>query len=153
MSKTYNPATVANKFLELAQEEGRQLTPMTLIKLSYIAHGWSLALLKRPLLKGRIEAWRYGPVIPDLYQRLKTFGRGPVTGKIPKTIFERDEALDADAERLVEEVYEKYGKLTGIQLSHLTHKTDSPWFSAYKTDENNLIPDETIQRHYESLSG
>ena len=76
----YDAATVANRFIELAESDsGRRLTPMQLIKLTYIAHGFSLAIKNRPLLDESVEAWRYGPVIPSLYRKLKSYGR--IAGK------------------------------------------------------------------------
>lgn len=151
MSAPYNPGTIGNRLIELAAAKGAHLTPMQVIKLAYIAHGWSLALLDRPLLKGRVEAWRYGPVIPDLYRRLNMYGRGPIQGQIKNTIFERGEEIDEQSDRLLTQVYEKYGSLTGIQLSNLTHQLGSPWAETYKPDENEAIPDEVIKRHYAGL--
>ena len=46
---------------------GGALTPLQVIKLAYIAHGFTLALLGRSLVPEPIEAWRYGPVIPSIY--------------------------------------------------------------------------------------
>ncbi len=58
---------VGNHFVDLAQRNNRPLYITTMLKLVYIAHGWTLALLDRPLIMSTIEAWRYGPVIPVLY--------------------------------------------------------------------------------------
>ena len=74
----YDVLTVADTILKIAKSKGKALTPMQLVKLTYIAHGWSLALSERDLFKNRIEAWRYGPVIPDLYQATKNFGRSEI---------------------------------------------------------------------------
>jgi uncharacterized phage-associated protein len=60
--------TVADEILKIAKRKGLHITPMQLLKLVYIAHGWSLAILGRDLFPDRIEAWKYGPVIPDLYR-------------------------------------------------------------------------------------
>ena len=40
---TYNPTTVANYFIDKYSKTG-DLTPMKIIKLTYIAYGWYLAL-------------------------------------------------------------------------------------------------------------
>ncbi len=53
---------VANYMLELAKEEGKELQPLKLMKLVYIAHGFMLALLGRSALNprfDRVEAWQY----------------------------------------------------------------------------------------------
>ena len=67
---TYDVRAVANFFLDQAQEEGQKLDHMKLQKLAYIAHGWHLAITGEPLFHERVEAWPYGPVIPDLYHEL-----------------------------------------------------------------------------------
>lgn len=153
MNGPYSAITVANEFIRLAGAEGRTLTPMQLVKLAYIAHGWSLALLGKPLLADHVEAWRYGPVVPGLYRHVKQFGSGPVTSPIPPTMFARGQSLDQTDAALVGDVYAKYGKLSGIQLSHLTHKPGTPWFSVYDPEGWGItIPDELIQRHYRELA-
>lgn len=153
MSGPYRATTIANELIRLATAEGRGLTPMQLVKLTYIAHGWSLALLGRPLIGDHVEAWKYGPVIPSLYQYVKQYGSAPVTSPIPVTLFSRAQSLDATDEALVRDVYAKYGKLTGIQLSHLTHKPGTPWFNVFDPDGWGIqIPNELIQRHYQELA-
>jgi uncharacterized phage-associated protein len=147
----YDPATVANRFLELATERSKRLTPMQLIKLTYIAHGFSLAIFHRPLINEGVEAWRYGPVIPSLYRLLKNYGSGPVAGPLARRWGRSDELDDSDRE-LVDDVFEKYGGLSGTQLSYLTHKKGTPWEKAYEPDVYGVELDESeIQSHYEGL--
>ena len=135
MSAPYDAATIANQFIELASKKQTKLTPMQLIKLSYIAHGFSLAIFRRPLLDDAIEAWRYGPVIPSLYAKLKKYGSRPVGEAISRPFFAvGDESLDDDDIGLIEAVFNKYGGLNGLQLSHLTHKPGTPWAQNYKPD-------------------
>ena len=45
----YEATTAANEILRLNSKSGHTTTPLQLIKLLYIAHGFSLALLGRPL--------------------------------------------------------------------------------------------------------
>ena len=69
---------VASEFIVLARNAGESLTPMQLLKLVYIAHGWMLALHHRPLIKDDVQAWQYGPVIPSLYNAIRKFRANPV---------------------------------------------------------------------------
>ncbi|WP_264941922.1 Panacea domain-containing protein [Sphingomonas caeni] len=126
---------------------------MQLIKLSYIAHGFSLAINRRPLLSESVEAWRYGPVVPSLYRKLKSYGSGPVDKPIsPAFRSLRAETLADDDAALIDAVYAKYGPLSGLQLSYLTHKKGTPWERAYRPDEYGIdLDDEDIRRHYEDL--
>src|SRR5437867_1299935 len=84
----YDAETVANEFLRAAWQSGRTLTNMQLQKLVYIAHGYTLAMTHDPLIRQSVEAWRYGPVIRDLYRALQKYGAGQVTEFIPQPLGE-----------------------------------------------------------------
>src|SRR3546814_15090645 len=78
---TYEPSHVANYMLERAESEGRHLTPMKLLKLVYIAYGWSLALLRKKLFDEQFRAWDHGPVVRSLYHEFKHFGGSAIRGR------------------------------------------------------------------------
>lgn len=146
-----NARAVANEFIRLAAVAGKSLTPLQLIKLTYIAHGWMLALYQRPLIADRIEAWKYGPVIPDLYRALRNYGSGNVTDPIQEP--SRSAPLDAEERDLVRQVYERYGNKNGIQLSRLTHQPGTPWHATWEVDTTGLgISNDLIAEHYRQLA-
>jgi len=139
--------TVANEMLKIAKRQGKHLTPMQLMKLVYIAHGWSLALLRRDLFSDRIEAWKYGPVLPSLYHATKSFGRNP----IPHDLIDddMDTPLEPNVQAFLEDVFSKYGDISGVGLSNLTHRPGSPWDQVYRDGVMNIeIPDSLIREHY-----
>lgn len=147
--KVRNALEVADRFIALAAAEGRTLTPMQLLKLVYIAHGWMLGLHDEPLIRNRIEAWRYGPVIPDLYHAIKHFRDQPVRGPLARAPVELDE-VEND---LIDQVYGAYGHLSGIQLSALTHQPGTPWHEVYEDDSWGLsISSDLIEQHYKELA-
>lgn len=143
---------VANYFIELAQNDtGRELTPMQLLKLTYIAHGYSLAFRSVELIDNEIQAWQFGPVIPDLYHKIKQYRDSGVKSKIPR--YNSDE-LDGDEMGLVDAVYEAYGHRTGVDLSNLTHQPGSPWSLVYQPQTMGIkISNDLIEGHYRKLAG
>lgn len=144
--------TVADAVLKIAKKRGHQLTPLQLMKLVYITHGFSLALRNKPLFHNRIEAWRHGPVMPDLYQATKNFGRNQIP--LSKVGNEDDISLDEQEVGLVTSVFDKYSHLDGIALSYLTHQSGTPWDETYQPGWNSaVIPNELIKSHYEDLLG
>lgn len=145
-----NALSVANAFLTLAKERGETLTPMQLLKLVYIAHGWKLGLYHTPLIAEEVQAWQYGPVIPKLYSRIRQFRSNPVT-EIAHP--DADEALDFMETDLVRQVYEIYGHLSGPALSRLTHAENTPWALTYKPGAFGIvIPNDIIEDHYSQLA-
>lgn len=142
---------VANRFLQLADMEGRALTPMQVLKLVYIAHGWNLALSDAPLIEQPVEAWLYGPVIRDLYHSMKGFGGGGVRGPLPLS-WEEAQQLSERQDALIRQVYRLYGGLSGVQLSGITHAEGTPWKQTYTHgDHGTVIPDSVIRDHYKRL--
>lgn len=147
----YDVLTVADAILKIAKAQGKSLTPMQLVKLTYIAHGWSLGLRNKDLFQNRIEAWQYGPVIPDLYHATKSYGRNPIP---LSAVGDPDDIQVAPDDReFLKSVFNKYGHLDGITLSYLTHKAGTPWTQVYYPGIRNIeIPDPLIADHYKELA-
>lgn len=144
---------VANRFLELASAEERALTPMQVLKLVYIAHGWNLALFDRPLIDQPVEAWQYGPVIRDLYNAMKGFGGGYVHGPLGTGFGANGDELTANEDDLIGQVFRLYGRMNGVALSRITHAANTPWSQVYTPGRHGtVIPTDLISNHYERLS-
>lgn len=142
--------SVANKFLRLAKENNDSLTPMQVLKLVYIAHGWMLGLYGRPLIDDEVQAWQYGPVIPNLYNSLRSYKGQPVTREIPQ-LWASD--LDRQQEDIVQQVYKMYGQRSGADLSRLTHAVGTPWYVTYEPGVfGSVIPTDLIEDHYHRLA-
>jgi uncharacterized phage-associated protein len=151
--KMVDARLVANRFLELAAGEGHSLTPMQVLKLVYIAHGWSLGLDGAPLIEQPVEAWQYGPVIPELYNAVKKFGASTVQGPLPLGFGSRGDTLTPDQEALVNDVFKIYGNMGGLALSRITHAAGTPWSQTYKPGNfGAVISRDLIQDHYERLA-
>ena len=82
---------VANRIIELGRSKHppQYYTPMQLLKLVYIAHGWTLGICATPLITEQVEAWKYGPVIPDLYQHVKKYGSSSIFGGVSKSMLKK----------------------------------------------------------------
>ena len=137
--------TIADDILKIAKEQGISLTPMQLMKLVYIAYGWALAMTGERIFNDRIEAWKYGPVIPNLYHATKHFGRN----EIPHTLIGDTPITHPEIQDFLRGVVEGYGHFSGIALSNLTHKAGTPWANSYEPNVFGIqIPDRDILNHY-----
>jgi len=146
----YAAEVVANTFLELAQAEGRTLTQMQINKLVFIAHGWALALLGRPLTYNTFHAWQRGPVARRLWEHWRTLGRQPIRDPLPVSDAEPRLEDDEDALNLIRGIWATYGQKSGEELSNLTHLQGSPWAQTYGLS-NDLIPNEITREYYVDL--
>lgn len=150
----YSSVKVANEVLNLAAASipPRSVTPLHLLKLVYIANGWSLAFNDEPLVHEAAEAWTYGPVIPSLYQSVRHFRAAPISNLITGD-YDQNELLHQDKE-LIAAVYRAYGHLSGIQLSNMTHVDDTPWSITWAggAGQNDIIRSDLIAGHYKELA-
>lgn len=145
---SHRAVSVAAELLEIAHSKGLSLTPMQVLKLVYIAHGWMLGLCSRPLISDKVEAWRYGPVIPEVYHAIKEFRDNPVQ-EIPGVA---PAQLDEDQQAIVDQVLDIYGSHTGIELSSITHQQGTPWDRTWNGyGKNAIISNDEIETHYAML--
>jgi uncharacterized phage-associated protein len=158
----YSSKAIANKFLELSRNENLDITQMKLQKLVYISHGFCLAILNKPLISDDIQAWQYGPIIPELYNEFKPFGKSPIKSLATNMYVDDDLEIiktpvyinknDNEINDLLETIWEKYKRYNGIQLSNMTHQDNTPWHQTYKNGiPNQNIKNDVIKRYYISL--
>ena len=141
-----HPSTrVAEYILKLSQEHNNPLTPMQLLKLVYISHGWQLGLYGRPLVDEPVEAWQYGPVVPSVYHRYKRFGSSFIR-LIPD---EFPSGFEPSEVSTMTQVFKGYGGRSGISLSSLTHEPGTPWSSTVvQSGIGAVISNDLIEDYY-----
>lgn len=152
-----SPILIANYFVRKSLTEGPSISPLKLIKMVYIAHGWTLALKDEPLIDTGPQAWRYGPVIAPIYYAFKTYGAGAIDQ------YHQERPLDVAFERIPAEhieildiIWDHYSQYSEGQLSALTHQEDTPWYEVWHRQEDHqgrgaVIPTKLLQAHYSRL--
>lgn len=151
---TYSPSLIANAFLVKAQETGAPMTHMKLQKLVFFVHAWSLALKDKSLVNETPQAWQYGPVFNSLYHELKQHGSSAVSGYLKQLDAETGTLkpmipirTDSEFWNVLDQVWDRYGRLSALQLSALTHEAGGPWESARKRVAETLNDDE-VRNYY-----
>ena len=148
-------ATVADVAAYFLAESGTRMTTMKLQKLCYYGQAWSLVWDNKNLFNAPIYAWANGPVIPELF-KLHKGKYYVVPGAFDKYGADLTK-LDADQAETCDAILDSYGKFTGVQLSHLTHR-EAPWINArgnrtYKDKGGDRITPEALVNYYGDDSG
>ena len=159
----YPAIAIANEFIELSQGK---LSPMKLQKLVYFAHGWYLAFTGKPLIIEPVGAWKFGPVITQLYHELKRYGYNNVEQPVMEFRFENgngefheprvsdgpDPVENGRALDLIKQVWDLYGGYTAVKLSNVPHMPGSPWSKTYVDGSKyQVIPNPVIEDYFKSL--
>lgn len=147
---SYKSLAVANYILDLAKKNNDTLTPMQLIKLTYIAHGWMLGKYGVALLLEPVQAWQYGPVVASVYKAVSKYRSSPVENVEGYSPFAPIDFSDREKE-IMEKVYNIYGKCDGLVLSSATHQPESPWSSVpSKRFPASTISNDLIEHFYKN---
>lgn len=137
---------VAKLLIEIAASQskagsGDLMTNLRLQKLLYFVQGWSLARRGKPLFDAPLEAWQYGPVVPEVYRAYSSNGNRGIesSGDFDAT------ALTPEECDLVLDVMREYGKYSTGMLVELSHAPGAPWSRA---KQSCVIPQEQIQAYF-----
>lgn len=113
---------------------------MKLQKLLYYAQAWYLAWYDEPMFNDVVEAWRWGPVVPDVFHAYGGEG-GFGREEIAEPTAGDSGAVDQRRLATLEAIIRGYGELTGPQLAELS-KSEEPWSRAW----GDLPPDSSSHR-------
>lgn len=150
--KTHHPVAIANYLVEKAALERKALDIYQLVKLVYEAHGWCLGITGRPLLSTRIEAWKYGPVVPEVYEAFRV--QGSTIRARAKDENGRLYMADMDSEQtwIVDKVYRIFKDMDPLRLAYLAREEGTPWHEVRATGAYYCpIPNSTIHAYYRNL--
>ena len=152
--KVHNPLAIANRFLEKAAGDGRKLDIVQLVKLVYLAHGWCLGILHRPLISSQVQAWRHGPVIPEVYRAFRPQGVVIRARALNFWGKPHEAELDERQAEVVDMIYDLYSPLPAAALSACTHAEGTPWQQTQAETGRrpySPIPNGRIRAYYQKL--
>ncbi len=124
----YKALDIANELLRLAEneDEGDLMSNLKLQKMLYYEQGFHLAYFGTPLFDEEIEAWMYGPVVPEVYDAYDRYGRNGIESDPAKDI-----TLEPEEWRLFLKVFDIYGQYSAIGLMNMTHQ-EPTWMNVCK---------------------
>ena len=156
---------IADYLLATAKlDYGMDLDQLQLNKLCYLVNGFVLQERDDPAFYNNVEAWKYGPVIPDVYIMYKVYGDHTIThldicrtplGNHAKITERREnlaEIIGDDVAGIADSVLKEYGKYDGSQLVDMTYQSKTPWKKAYKPGYNKTITAWNIRKFYRKLT-
>ena len=159
MSENITPSHVANFFLKEARVEDLKISPMKLIKLTYIGYGWIKSILDEKLFEEGIRAWKHGPVIPSLYHEFKIFRDKPINTfsmQLDDQKFKEGTNPEIGGDKkdilfVLKYVWDVYKGFTAWSLSEMTHSEGTPWHQTYKeVSPYSVIDPDIIKSHFDA---
>ncbi len=136
------------------KKEQKKIDVLRTLKLIYICFGVISTLKKQYLFSERIEAWKLGPVVPDVYDLLRDV-RNPknflLESKESYSIKNEKEVEDSEITKIIHNICNVYKEVSITNLVNLTHIKGSPWYESYTGLPNVEIPKNLIVKYYENF--
>lgn len=117
---------IAEYIVTQACEKGDPVSNLKLQKLLYYVQGEALKTHGEPAFDESIEAWNYGPVVPEVYEKFRIFGAGPIFRKYETS------SIIGETKDVIDRVIATYGGYSAWELVQETHKDGTPWSEAVK---------------------
>lgn len=139
---TYKALDIAEKILAKGSSSDSEewISNLKLQKLLYYMQGFHLAVFEEPLFNDEIEAWMYGPVVPEIYKHFQDYKNQGIP--FDGTAIE----LTPKEEALFEAVYKVYSKYSAIGLMDMTH-SEMPWRTT-STGKGSVIAKEKLRTFF-----
>lgn len=154
MRKALDISTV---FLDMARNENIQLSHLKLQKILYVANGLLIANTpdEKQLFDDAIYAWKFGPVVPAIYEEYKFFGAQPINENDELYLFfgsrapKKSLVLSEEEVTTIKYTWRMLKDVSAVQLSNWSHREGSAWSKVFIPGvENIVIPKELIREEF-----
>lgn len=115
---------------------------LVLQKLLYFVQAASLYYLKQPAFNDKIEAWQYGPVVPEAYREFKY--NYEELRKFP-------EINEENIMKIIEIIVRGLGNKSAFDLVNLTHSYSS-WQESWEENPGTIISLNQIKRCHNEIA-
>ncbi len=140
----YRALSVARYIIERCHSKNRSISNLKLQKILYFVQAEFLVSRGHPCFAEQIEAWDFGPVVPEVYQKYKIFGSSniPVFGRPTNAVVIRN-----DDQEIINDIVDECARYSASALVDITHH-QLPWLDAYVPGYNNVISQSSIKNYF-----
>lgn len=139
--RPYNALEVAEYIIERCNKMHKPISNLKLQKILYFVQAQFLMQFGAPCFYNLMQAWDYGPTVPDVYHKYKIYGNTSIPSYGSSGYrFDNNEigVLNATIDRASE-----YSASALVEITH----NQTPWIEAYNKPDETITP-ESIRRFF-----
>lgn len=139
----YKALDVAKYIIDKCNEKNMAIGNLKLQKVLYFVQAEFLVVKNTPCFVEEIEAWDFGPVIPEVYREYKVYG-GAI---IP--VFKKNDIvfISKGDQELIDGIIDECAKYSTSTLVNII-RHQSPWREAYYRINDNVISKQSIKEYF-----
>lgn len=140
----YSALDVSKHIIQRCNETGNTISNLKLQKILYFVQAEFLVSTGGACFPEAIEAWDFGPVVPEVYHRYKVYG----SANIPYMGGGKTVKISSKDQKLMDGIIDECSGYSASSLVEITHQQD-PWRDAYRPYMGNVITTQSIKKYFE----
>ena len=140
----YNVLTVARYIINRCNENNKTINNLKLQKILYFVQVEFLVEKGEACFSEKIQAWNFGPVVPEVYQQYEVYGAANILSRkrvVDETIISRND------KKIIDGMIDECIKYSTSELVSITHR-QKPWKQAYAKGPNTTISCARIKEYF-----
>ena len=106
---------ICNFLINRGVDENRPITNISLQKMLYFAQGFYLAEKDKPLFQEEIYAWKFGPVVKEVYHEYKYYGNNYI--ERPTFSLDFNRPLSIESKDFLWDIWDSFKRFAPIPFS------------------------------------
>jgi uncharacterized phage-associated protein len=153
MNARYGALDVSRYVICYSNERDYDISSLKLQKLLYFIQAWFLLKSqgKRRCFREDIEAWDFGPVVPEVFYRYIGNASMNIPSFTPCSVIASIALFSDDDCALIRSVVDFFSSYAATQLTAVIHG-QQPWIDAYREGPKTVISPEAIWRYFAGSS-
>lgn len=145
----YTAQSIARHIIDFAAMQDRGVSNLKLQKLLYFVQAQFLFTPPRhsACFKDRIEAWDFGPVVPNVYHQYKSYGAASIIPDENDPMLPYYDTITPEDQNMIDALIAEILPYSASALVDITHRQD-PWRKAYVPGCNREITTESIRSYF-----
>lgn len=155
----YNVLDVCRYVINYSNRKDYGISNLKLQKVLYFIQAFFLISTAEPCFNEGIEAWDFGPVVPEAYREYKQFGSGDIPTVSYVIDFDsedfwnsrirdyKDDVISDKDKEMIRAVVDKFADYSATDLVTITHR-QAPWKNTYQRGMNNEITVDEIKEYF-----
>ncbi|ALQ36894.1 Panacea domain-containing protein [Fusobacterium hwasookii] len=146
----YDALDIAKYIIRWCDKNNLRITNLQLQKILFFIQKESIKRRGYGIFSNRIEAWQYGPVIPDVFYKFAGFGAMKIVlyedyvNGFSKTSY--DDEIDNNSKEIIENILKEYIHISPWDLVEKSHVPNGAWDNSISIAERYIITDRDIQQ-------
>lgn len=142
--KVYTAMNIASEIVRQYKDHGKAITNLKLQKILYYVQMRSLQENGCALFEEDFQAWRHGPVVPEIYEAFRKYVSGDIDYEDP-VLKQSTVEIKPDQKNLITSIVAPTLDVDAWDMVYKTHNT-KPWKDCYIPNANCIISKDRIRR-------